>query len=257
LSKLGYSVYILYGAKCPKGAFMKKNIFLIALVVVGLAVVSAQQPVPLPPLPNITLTMPPRPAGATPYGVNVTSAQLRRLLEIKDQRNYELYLFNSGYITRDEYRTRDRTLEQAEGDLILPIIQADQIAYIYANSTVEGELKKIWSPDWAPGWHGQAIRECLGFALIQPQGTRATSQNEDNQMIRMNLRPLTDEIYNNIKQQIERGTGEAMTYEADFNRHIYVLRSNRSASGKPYFISVQRYSGGRVYIEVSELRNDP
>ena len=96
--------------------------------------------VPLPPLPQITLTMPPRDGG---YKVNVTSAQLRQLLEIRDQRNYLQYLRNSGYITEDEYKRRDLSFEQAEADIILPIAQADQFAYIYADEYIKGEHKKI------------------------------------------------------------------------------------------------------------------
>ena len=215
--------------------------------------------VPLPPLPQITLTMPPRGGG---YSVEVTSAELWRLFEIRDQRNYLQYLRNSGYITEDEYKRRDLPLEQAEADIFLPIVQADQFAYIYANEYIKGEISKLW-PGWSPGWPGREIRQTSGLNLQQPQGTRS-SFSFNLQMIRGSFTPYSEEAYNNIKQQLEAALGAPLELNRDFARdpvnnweYQYVLRLNRSAIGRPYLIELTRYtSSNRIYLEVSELTRD-
>jgi hypothetical protein len=209
--------------------------------------------VPLPPLPNVTLTMPPMDGG---YKVNVTPAQLRQMFENRDQRKYTEYLFNSGYIPEAEFKSRSENLDQVYYGILGPIGNADQIAMIYANGAVEEEIKKLW-PYWSPGWPGKEIRQTSGLNLQQPQGTRS-SFSFDIQMIRGGFTPYSEQIFNNIKQQLEAGLGAAMTYEADFDRYTYVLRSNKSASGRPYWIILYRStSTNRIYLEVSQLNRDP
>ena len=226
---------------------LKKSIFLIiALMVAGLALVQAQ--VPLPPLPNITLAMPSGPS----YKVNVTSAQLRQLLEVRDQRYYVRYLFNSGYITEDEYRRRDLPLEQAEVDIIVPIAQADPVAYIWADGTVNDALKEIWGSkisSLGPGYPVALMNKIFGFIIPQPQGTRSSAQIPEYEHIvdiafAFILKPYTDQIYNTIKQQLDTrfGTPEYINTGGSSPMHRYVLRSNRSGDGRPYLIEFKRHS---------------
>jgi len=228
-----------------------KSIFLtIALLVIGLAVVQAQTPaIPLPPLPNVTLTMPPQPMGGT-YNVNVTSAQLRRLLEIRDQRKYIEYLYSIGNITEEEYERRIQNSWNEETNLTTSI-GMDQVTYLMADDVVKNELAKLWVRQ-SPGWHDQAIRECIGFTLQQPQGTRAASQVVLT-MIRMYLTPATDQVFNNIVQQFERGLGIKMTYNAETNSYTYGLPANRSADGKPHSIEVTMlHSPSSIAIVISK-----
>jgi len=237
---------------------MKRILTVIAFVLFGLAVVQAQTPaVPMPSTPTFT----PIPGTSSEPRLNLTQQQWQRMFVIRDQKKYAEYLLNTGNITRDEYYARENNLIKEENEIVEPLLRAMgdynfQMAYIFTNGDLQEAIKKLWPDNWPPGWHGQELRELIGFALQQPQGTRAMSFNEYNQMIRMNLTPLTDQVFNNIKQQLETGLRATMTNEGS-NRYTYVLRSNRSANGKPYFIEVSRRSDGYVYIEVSELRRDP
>jgi hypothetical protein len=240
---------------------LKKGIILtIALMVVEVTIASAQQPVPLPLLPQMNLTMPPRDGG---YKVNVTSAQLRQMLENRDQRKYAEYLFNSGYITEDEFRSRSENLDKTYYGMIGSIQELDMFAVIFANDVVENELKKIW-PSWSPGWPGREIRQITGLSLQQPQGTRS-SFSFDLRMIRGSFTPYSDQAYNDFKQQLETALGAPLELNQDFAHdpdnnyeYQYVLRSNKSVSGKPYLIVLTRYtSNNRIYLEVAELRKDP
>ena len=227
---------------------MRKNIvFVIVFMIIGLVVVQAQ--VPLPSLPQVTLTMPPHPTGGT-YNVNVTSTQLLRLFEIRDQRMYLQYLLNSGYISRDEFRERDLSLEQSEVDLILPIIQADQVAYIYLDEYIKDEIQKIWY-SFPPGMpSSQIIQEILGFVIQQPQGTRVTSFTREGgwQRIQIYFTHSTDQVFNNLKQQLETGFRTSMTHEPNNSRYTYV---HRSANGKTYTIWLSNREG-RIYINIEE-----
>jgi len=250
---------------------LKKNMFfMITLMVVGLAFVQAQ--VPLPPLPNITLAMPSGPS----YKVNVTSAQLRQLLEIRDQRFYVRYLFNSGYITEDEYKRRDLPLEQAEADIIVPIAQADPVAYIWADGTVNDAIKKIWDIGGAwfshsPGYPIGMMNRIFGFVIPQPQGTRASSGATEYEYItdkvfELSLIPYSEQLFNSYKQQLDSRFGtpefeDGPSVGSNYDKYKYVLRSNRSGDGRPYLIELVRHKDSNkrdnVQVIVWILRKDP
>ena len=248
---------------------LKKSVFLaIALLVVGFTIVYAQ--VPLPPLPNVTLTMPTH----TAFKVNVTSAQLRQLLEIRDQRYYVRYLFRSGYITEDDYKRRDLPLEQAEVDIFVPIAEADPVAYVWADGTVKDALNEIWTT--ARGWRGPGypialMNKIFGFVIPQPQGTRASSFAVEYEDIRdrvfdTTFTPYSDQLFNNYKQQFDShfGTPEFVSgpsVGSNTDNYRYVLRSNKSADGRPYLINLGRHTDSSkreaFMVDVWILGRDP
>jgi len=226
-------------------------------MVVGLAVLSAQQPVPKLPTPTFT----PIPSTANEPRLNLTQQQWQRLFELYDQRKYDSYLYSLGIITRSEFYTRtDDNFDAQVYEIIAPHTGTPEgvIAWINSEEDLRRAIDKLWYGRQTPGWpKAETMRQILGFVIIQPTGTRATGGPGDASGFEMNLMPLTDQIYNNIKQQFETGLGVTMTYDAEFNRHTYVLRSNRSANGRPYYIEVQKLNGNRVQIEVIRLRSDP
>jgi hypothetical protein len=244
----------------------KKSILIIGLMLIGLVALPAQ--VALPPLPEVTLTMPPRPAGTAPYKINVTSAQLRKLLENRDQKNYTAYLFNSGYIPQEEYDERAQKLDvEYYNDLVGAIMKVDQIAGIYADGVVKEEIEKLWGHR-TPGWFGKEWGTCIGFELKQPQGTRVTAESPESTnytRIRLILNPYSDQNYNDLKEQLEKGLGAPLVLNQAFAKdpvnsrfeYDYFLRSAKSASGKPYRILFTRnIKQDYIYVEMQEQSSD-
>jgi hypothetical protein len=256
---------------------LKKSIFMVIIIIVaGSAVVSAQQY--LDPGPRFDLP------------------EMNRLFQLKDQQKTLESQHNQGMITEDEYNKRYDELLMAINEIEEPIrneisqlvmigievatkgldsTQADRQRAEAANARLQTVMKpleevnkaieRLW-PANEPGWHAQEIRECIGFTLQPPPGTRTTSSEQPG-LIRMCITPYTDQIFNTMKQQLERGLGAALedvTEEGGTYHYQYILRSNRSPTGKPYWIELvaaypdmpnQPPKG--VDISIAELRRDP
>ncbi len=227
---------------------MKKLfVLVITFLSIGLTFVHAQQAVPLPPLPEFTFTQ------DTPQSVrqNVSEAQVRQLIENRDQLKYAEYLINSGCITQDEFDRRSENLNN-EYSAALGQIGKDISIYLPVVGVVEKEIEKLW-PTWSPGWPAEEILKTAGFNLRQPHGTRS-SFNFSLTMIRGGFTPYSDEAFNNIKEQLETNIGTAMEYSEEFNDYRYILPSNKSAGGKYYQIGLRPFpKENRVYLEIAEL----
>ena len=231
---------------------MLKKISFMILFTVGITFTYAQ--VPLPPLPNVTLVMPPNPLGEA-YKINITSAQLQEVLENRDQRKYVDYLKNSGYITDDEFNRRRETLDQKYEEFIEEIGTVDPIAMMAHSAPVNNELDKIWRG--IPCWPHIQMHEWTGFNIHQPPGTRASYRITQG-LLEAHLTPYTEQTVNNIKQQLEALLGIA------FDKHPTSptilqqnLHSSRSGDGKPYLIELHWYPGeNRIAIAIWLLRSD-
>jgi len=247
---------------------MKRVIIVITFFAIGLVTVTAQTSrVPKPTTP--TYTRPLNRDGNDPR-LNLTQVQMQKWFEIEDQRKYLTAMHNEGRITREEYNTQDQQLQKQAyeiwGTYITDI--SSQIAYMYSNGDIEEAIKLLWGTSGIPGYPSdQLMRGILGFAIPQPIGTRSMFTSDYGFTI--NLRPYSDQVYNTLKQQIEAGLGASLVRYADFENlaetqryeYEYVLRSNKSANGKPYQIVLTRSRDPKdrqqINIQVNELRRDP
>jgi hypothetical protein len=235
---------------------LKKSILLvITLLVIGLAVVSAQtSAVPLPPTPAFKSTLKRPPARKT-----LNQAQLQRIFTIRDQLKYAEAMRNEGRMTWEEFNKREESARMEEYNIFITAgidfdKEEDGIESIFINNDIDEAIKMLWPNDPA-GWPSdQVMREILRFTLRQPAGTRATRWLEYG--FRINITPMSEQNYNNLKQQLEAGLGVTMTYDAEFNNHTYVLRSNKSGNGRPYSITLYR-TEDKIVVSVGELRKDP
>ncbi len=229
-------------------------ILTLALMIVFGAVVRAQgqdgPAVPLPPTPAFVSTR-----TAPPQGKTMTPAQLQQLFEIRDRRKYDEAMRNEGRITEDEYTQRLTNSWAAENEIITAA-GVDQIEAIWIDDDIKKHLKKLW-PDWLGGWPVQTIRRVLGFALQQPAGTRATSHTElSGRAVRINLTPLTDEVYDNVKRQLEAAARKTAQRHPDPDNnydHRVAVGAAESANGKPWVVYMYRRSTDDGYIQIEIL----
>jgi hypothetical protein len=231
-------------------------VLVITLIVIGFSVVLAQTP-SVVPLPH-TYTLPQNITG-------VSQQQAQRLFDIRDQRMLLEAMRNEGIITESYYDTRLRQSWSDESKILETLNQSTWITLLMGDGGIESAIKRLWV-NWSPGWpSARTLYEWIGFSLQQPPSTRAACFPE-RYMIRVNITPLTDQNYNSIKQQLEKGLGVSLVLNPDFagdpvnnTEYKYVIRSNKSASGKPYLVTLSRRLGSvkSIYLEIAELTRDP
>jgi hypothetical protein len=132
-----------------------------------------------------------------------------------------------------------------------------QIEYIWIDGDIKNHLVKLWPDDWSPGWPPATIRNILGFALRQPAGTRATSSTELSQRaIRIDLTPITDEVYNDVLRQIEAAAGKTAQRHPDPANnydHRVAVSAAESANGKAWVVCMYRRTTGDGYVQIEIL----
>ena len=250
----------------------------------------AYQQIPAQATPSGAISKPPTPAYAPPtYRIaanqnegrprlNLSQALIQRWFEIEDQRKYEEYLCNSGFITREEFNSRDNILQyQAYEEAYGQHMEQDMAGWILLQGDIGEAIEQLWNSDsrTSPGYPFERMRIHLGFVIPQPDGIRVSTfnrrdRNHTDEVFSVCF-PYSDQLFNSYKQTIERSVGGAMEPNPNYgitsgaHEYHYILRSNRSGDGIPYSIQLRRNRfsniSARDYfnfsLTVMELGRDP
>ena len=251
----------------------------------------AQAPGQVQTTPTGAMPKPPTPAYKSPtYRIaanqdanrprlkNISQAELQKWFEIEDQRKYEEYLANSGFISREEFNRRDDILAyQAYEEAYGQYMEQDMAGWISSDGDMKEAIAQLWVSDsrTSPGYPFERMRIHLGFVIPQPDGIRVSTfnrrdRNHTDEVFSVCF-PYSDQLFNSYKQTIERSVGGVMEPNPNYgttsgaHEYQYVLRSNRSGDGIPYLIELRRnrisnISTREYYsfnLTLTELGRDP
>lgn len=247
-----------------------KRILLTAVYLVAMAVTAQAQetpPVPLPPTPAFVsaikdLKKPPK--GSTlnkmPKYPDIDPAVMQRVFEIRDRRKYDEAMRNEGRITAEEHENRRKTSWAEELAVWNAAgIKPGSMEYLTLDADLLEAIKRLWNTQF-PGWNiTSAIREWFGFTFRQPDETRASSDVQPNRsFVKIRVSPPSDEVYGNLKQQLEAGIGMALERTTGYGKdpvnnaeYTLVVPASKTANGLPYGITFTRNSN-HINIDIWE-----